>query len=247
MMGARPTGAGATLLAVIPARGGSKRLPGKNVKLLDGRPVLAYTVQAARESGLFTRIVVSTDSEEIAEVAVREGADVPFLRAPELATDDVPVSSVTIDALERLDPVGQLYSEVAQLMPNCPLRDAQDVRASYAQFLESAAIAQISVTRFGWQNPWWALCRGPQMELEPLFPDRITAPSQSLPALFCPTGAVWWARHTLLRRARTFHVPERTGWEIAWEHGVDIDTEDDWRMAEALRRSVMPGGVPSES
>jgi N-acylneuraminate cytidylyltransferase len=69
-----------------------------------------------------------------------------------------------------------------------------------------------------------------------VFPDRITAPSQSLPELFCPTGAVWWAKSAVLRGARTFHVERRTGWEIPWQRGVDIDTEDDWRMAEVLLR-----------
>jgi N-acylneuraminate cytidylyltransferase len=232
-------------LAVIPARGGSKRVPGKNIRLLQGRPALAYSIEAARESGLFAAVVVSTDSEAIAAVAEREGAEVPFLRAAALATDDVPVSSATVDALERLDPSGTIYRDVAQLMPNCPLRTAEDVRASYAQFRASGARAQISVTRFGWQNPWWALRRDARFRLDPLFPDRITAPSQTLPELFCPTGAIWWAGHGVLREARTFHVPDRTGWEIAWEHAVDVDTEDDWRMAELLCRLTLTGEVHS--
>jgi CMP-N-acetylneuraminic acid synthetase len=234
-------------LAVIPARGGSKRVPGKNIRPLLGRPALAYTIEAAHESGLFASVVVSTDSEAIAAVAEREGAEVPFLRASSLATDEVPVSSATVDALERLDPSGTIYGDVAQLMPNCPLRNADDVRASYAQFQASGACSQISVIRFGWQNPWWALRRDEHLRVTPLFPDRITAPSQTLPELFCPTGAIWWARHAVLREARTFHVPERTGWEIPWERGIDVDTEDDWRMTEVLCRLSMSGEVPSGS
>lgn len=246
-MSGRTSGPPAGLLAVIPARGGSKRVPGKNVRLLGGRPVLAYTIEAARESGLFDRIVVSTDSDVIAEVAREAGAEVPFRRPAALAADEVPVSSATVDALERLDRDGTVYAHVAQLMPNCPLRNAEDIRSSYAQLRESGADSQISVTRFGWQNPWWALRRGPRLQLEPLFPDRITAPSQTLPELFCPTGAIWWARSELLRKEGTFHVSGRTGWEIAWEHGVDIDTEDDWRMAEVLRRLASPDEVPTVS
>jgi CMP-N-acetylneuraminic acid synthetase len=228
--------AGAALLAVIPARGGSKRVPGKNIRSLGGRPALAYTIEAALQSGLFRTVVVSTDSEAIASIARAEGAEVPFLRRPALATDDVPVSSATIDALERLDPEGQTYRAVAQLMPNCPLRTADDVRSSWAQFDCGEAPAQLSVTRFGWQNPWWAFRRNEDLTVAPLFPDRITAPSQTLPELFCPTGAIWWAGSAVLRGARTFHVERRTGWEIPWEHGVDIDTEDDWRLAEVLLR-----------
>jgi N-acylneuraminate cytidylyltransferase len=229
-------GAGTALLAVIPARGGSKRVPGKNIRALGGRPALAYTIEAALESGLFRTVMVSTDSAAVAAVAKAEGAEVPFLRSADLATDEAPVSSATVDALERLDPEGRTYRAVAQLMPNCPLRTAEDVRASWAQFESDEPPAQLSVTRFGWQNPWWAFHRGEDRTLAPVFPDRITAPSQGLPELFCPTGAVWWAKSAVLRGARTFHVERRTGWEIPWQRGVDIDTEDDWRMAEVLLR-----------
>lgn len=229
------SGSGAPL-AVIPARGGSKRVPRKNIRAFRGQPAIAYTIRAALESGLFHRVVVSTDSAEIAEIASACGADVPFVREAALSDDQTPVSLATLDALERLDPCAERYSSVAQLMANCPLRTAEDVRESYRQFVESGAPSQLSVMRFGWLNPWWAMRRGEDFVLDPLFGDRATAPSQSLPELFCPTGAIWWARAGLLREARTFHVPGRTGWEIAWQHGVDVDTEDDWAMAELLAR-----------
>ncbi len=95
-----------TIIAIIPARGGSKRIPGKNIRPLVGKPIIAYTIAAARESGLFERVVVSTDSPEIAEVARQYDAEVPFLRDENLADDFTPVSSVTADALFRLDPAG---------------------------------------------------------------------------------------------------------------------------------------------
>jgi CMP-N-acetylneuraminic acid synthetase len=186
--------------------------------------------------------MVSTDSESIAEVALRYGADVPFLRAAALSDDQTPVSSVTVDALMRVDPAGRRFTSVAQLMPNCPLRDADDVRASYEQFVESRSCAQLSVARFGWQTPWWAMRRGDDFTLAPLFPQEAVMRGQDLPPLFCPTGAIWWARAETLREAGTFHVPGRTGWEIDPVHAIDIDTEDDWRLAEALmaRRLVSP-------
>src|SRR5919109_2343177 len=145
-------------LAVIPARGGSKRVPGKNLRLLGDRPVIAYTIHAAWTSGIFDRVVVSTDSEQIADVARRFGAEVPFLRDPALADDRAPVSLVTLDAVQRLVPEGAAC-DVAQLMPNCPLRTAEDIRRSYDAFQASGADSQISVTWYGWQNPWWALRR----------------------------------------------------------------------------------------
>ena len=221
-------------LAVIPARGGSKRIPGKNLVPLLGQPMLAYTLEAALESDLFDRVVVSTDSEEIAEAARRHGAEVPFLREARLSDDFVPVSAATVDALERLDPGAGTFAAVCQLMPNCPLRDARDIAASCEQFDRTGAEAQISVVRYGWQNPWWAMRRGDDLALEPLFAEAATARSQDLPELFCPTGAVWWARAGALRREGTFHLAGRTGWEIPWQRGVDIDTGDDLEMAVVL-------------
>ena len=223
-------------LAVIPARGGSRRVPGKNIRPLLGRPALAYTIDAALESGVFARVVVTTDSEAIAAVARACGAETPFVRAAQLADDVTPVSAATVDALRRLDPEGNEFPVVAQLMANCPLRTAADVRASHAAFVASDSPSQLSVTRFGWQNPWWAFERDGCGVLSPLFPEQVTERSQDLPTLFCPTGAIWWARAEVLRREGTFHVAGRTGWEIEGRHAVDIDTESDWAMAETLMR-----------
>jgi N-acylneuraminate cytidylyltransferase len=227
---------------VIPARGGSKRIPGKNIRELCGRPLIAYTIEAAIEAGLFARVVVSTDSPEIAALAVRLGAEVPFLRSANLADDQTPVSAATVDMLERLDPDGRRFHTVAQLLPNCPLRTAEDIQASFGQFVDTGAGSQLSVTRFGWLNPWWAMRRDERMRLTPLLEEAMTKRSQDLPEVFCPTGAIWWARAEGLREQRTFHTPDRTGWEIPWRRAVDIDTEDDWQLAELLMARRIPVG-----
>lgn len=221
-------------LAVIPARGGSRRIPHKNIRAFAGRPMLTYTVEAARASSLFDRVVVSTDSPDIAAIAESFGADVPFLRASTLADDITPVSLVTLDMLNRLDAAGEHYTEVVQLMPNCPLRTAEDIRSSAAQFIATRSHAQISVVRYGWQNPWWAMRRDGASVLAPLFPAQMLERSQDLPDLYCPTGAIWWATAEALRRERTFYCADGTGWEIPWQRGIDIDTMDDWQMAELL-------------
>jgi pseudaminic acid cytidylyltransferase len=223
-----------TLIAIIPARGGSKRIPRKNLRPLAGKPIIAYTIAAARDSGLFERVVVSTDSHEIAEVARQYGAEAPFMRDENLADDFTPVSSVTADALFRLDPAGDRFHAVAQLMPNCPLRAGHDVIESHRQFENTGAESQISVVGYGWQNPWWAMRCNERHELEPIFKEQITARSQDLPELVCPTGAIWWARADTLRRTKTFHLENRTGWKIPWQRGLDIDTPEDWAMAEVL-------------
>jgi pseudaminic acid cytidylyltransferase len=221
-------------LAVIPARGGSKRIPQKNIRPLGGKPLLAYTIEAAVASKLFDQVIVSTDSADIAEVAERCGARVPFIREANLADDMTPVSEVTADVLDKLDLSGRPYRDICQLMPNCPLRLASDIADSYHQFIETGSKAQISVVRYGWQNPWWAMRQDGNHVLHPIFTDYLTARSQDLPELYCPTGAIWWMKADILRQERTFHIPGRTGWEIPWQRGLDLDTPDDWVLAEAL-------------
>ena len=210
-------------------------MPGKNIRPLAGKPLIAYTIEAALKSEVFHCVMVSTDSEEIAVVARDHGAEVPFLRSPEISDDVTPVSAVTADALERLDPDGSRYSVVAQLMANCPLRTAEDIAGSYRQFCQTGADTQLSVVRYGWQNPWWAMRRDAgSFKLDPLFPREMTARSQDLPELYCPTGAIWWGKTSVIREHRTFHIPARTGWEIDWQHGIDIDTPEDLEFAEIV-------------
>jgi CMP-N-acetylneuraminic acid synthetase len=224
-------------IAVIPARGGSKRIPKKNIKLLGGMPLIGYTVEAAVKSCLFQRIVVSTDCPEIAEIARNCGAEIPFLRSPDLSDDHTPVSAATVDVLRKLDPDGLKYGAVCQLMPNCPLKNAGDITESYRQFLDTNTESQLSVVRYGWQNPWWAMRRDREYRLDAVFRDYITQRSQDLPELYCPTGAIWWAQIDALRREGTFHLEGKTGWEIPWQRGLDIDTQADWEMAEVLFRT----------
>jgi len=219
-------------LAVVPARGGSKRLPRKNVLPLAGKPLLAYTLAAALDSGVFERVVVSTDDEEIAAVAARFGAEVQ-IRDPALADDHTPSSEVTLATLARLGGATR-YPLVAQLLPNCPLRDADDVRAGFRAFVSSQGEFQLSVANFGWQNPWWALRRDASGTIEPLFKEALESRSQDLPDLYCPTGALWFARSRAFEEARTFYGRGVRGEPLDWEHALDIDHQSDLDLAEAI-------------
>jgi len=223
-------------LAVIPARGGSKRIPRKNIRDMCGKPLISYTIAAACQSGLFSHVIVSTDSKEIADIASSWGAEVPFIRRTELADDFTPVSCVTLDALERLDPDGSEYDCVAQLMPNCPLRDSSDVRSSYTDFIVCQGPSKISVTKYHWLNPWWAMKGDEKNQLSFIFNEESKKRSQDLSELVCPTGAIWWIKPESLKRERTFYCRGFLGWEIPWIHAVDIDTEDDWEIAEILMK-----------
>ena len=182
-------------LGVIPARGGSKRVPRKNIRAMAGRSLIAYSIEAALASGVFARVVVSTDDEEIARIA-RAGRGRGPVREGRRArrTTSRPSRPPPRTPSRGSIPHGALFSDVAQLMANCPLRTAEDVRESHAAFLAGGAPAQISVAAYGWQNPWWALTRDVSGRIQPVFPERLQQRSQDLPPLVCPTGAIWWAR-----------------------------------------------------
>ncbi len=208
--------------------------------------MIGYTIRAALESGLFEQVLVSTEDAEIAEISRAEGAEVPFMRDAALADDYTGSSPVTADALNRVDATGQRYAYVAQLLATCPLRNAADIQDSFRQMTESDAPSQISVTRYGWQNPWWAQRRDSSLRLSPLFPDAIQERSQDLASLYVPVGAVWWAKAQSLRQTRDFYMPDHTGWEMPWARAVDIDTEDDWKMAEFLKQCQLQHTVAHE-
>ena len=222
------------VVAVIPARGGSKRVPRKNIVDFEGKPLIAWTIEAARESALFQQVVVSTDSPEIAETARQYGADVPFLRIG--AADDMsPVSSATIHTLHQLQERGQTFDTVVQLMPVCPLRTAIDIRNAYAHYRASGADFQISCHRYVAMNPWWAVKLDQHGRPTPIF-ENTRIRSQDLPTLYCPTGAVWIASTRRLVEEGTFYGSGHVFWEIDWKRAIDIDTDEDLTLAQVLRR-----------
>lgn len=220
-------------IAIILARGGSKRLPRKNVLDFHGKPMLAWSVEAALASGQYQRVLVSTDDEQIARVSMDFGAEVPFLRSS--AADDVASSSqATLVALRQAELYwGEEYDSVSQLMANCPMRDADAIRDGVRNFEEQRAESQLSCFRFGWMNPWWAMKLDESGHSVPLFQEALTARSQDLPALYCPSGALWIARTGALKEWGTFYMPQRIVHPMHWVSAMDIDDAEDLVMAKA--------------
>lgn len=202
---------------------------------LQGQPLLVHTIEAAVASGIFGAVVVSTDCPSIAQIAKAVGAEVPFHRPASLAGDHVPSAAVSLHALQMVDPIGQDYIAIAQLLPSCPLRTADHIRASFEAFKEDIDSPMISVTRMVGVNPWWAM-KLDSRRLNPLFPDRLEQRSQDLPRLIFPSGAIWWTSTTEFRQTKSFHGPSTRGWEIPWPGGFDIDDSVDWEVANALMR-----------
>ncbi len=220
-------------IAIILARGGSKRLPRKNILDFHGKPMLAWSILAAIESQMYSRVLVSTDDEEIAAIARDYGAEVPFLR--ESAADDMATSSeATLAALTQAEAFwGERYGSVSQLMANCPLRNSNDIRVAVQSFDRRGVASQLSCFRYGWMNPWWALRLDTDGRAAPLFPDALQQRSQDLPELFCPSGAIWICRAEALKQHRTFQIEDRAYLPMHWIAAMDIDDEDDLAMAKS--------------
>jgi CMP-N-acetylneuraminic acid synthetase len=221
-------------IAIIPARGGSKRIPEKNILEFFGKPMIAWTIQAAKDAGVFDRILVSTDDPKIAEVSKEWGAEVPFLRQ-EFADDYTPVSEASASALQQaIDYWGEDYSHVTQLMANCPMRTGTDIKAALTQFEQHGRSFQISCFKYGWMNPWWAVQLDNSGQPQRLFPETAGKRSQDLPELYCPTGAIWIANAKALLSTKTFYGPDHVFEPIFWESAVDIDDYEDLSFAKAL-------------
>ena len=220
-------------IAIIPARGGSKRIPKKNIVDFQGKPLIAWSIEAAIKSKLFDKVVVSTDSQEIAEISIRYGASVPFLR-DEKADDISPVSEATIETLKQMGHrLNENYDVVVQLMANCPLRDEHDIQKALDHFKKNNFNFQISCFKFGWMNPWWALKLKENGQPEFLHPNGVKTRSQDLPELFCPTGSIWIAKTQELFKSNSFYGPDYRMLEMNWMSAIDIDDNNDFMMAQA--------------
>lgn len=223
--------------AVIPARGGSKRIPHKNIVEFCKKPMICWTIEAARDSGIFDDIWISTDDEMIKQVCKQYESNKIHIINRETCNDDhSTVSQATIATLKQLEKMGHTYDTVVQLMANCPNRGWADTRNSYDNFVEIGSKFQLSCFMFGFMNPWWAVKISERPE--PLFPEALKTRSQDLPKLYCPTGAIWIADVKALYEAGTFYGPNYKMHPIPWESAVDIDDMEDLKFGETVKRMM---------
>lgn len=225
------------VLAIIPARGGSKRIPRKNIADFHGKPVIGWAIEAAKAAKSVGRVLVNTDDGAIRGVALRHGAEVPFLRAPELADDTVGIEPVLIDALKRLkEAEGYVPDAIALLMPTNPMRKPEDIDAAIALFKESGADSVVTVTEArANNNPHWMLRKeGPGKVVlfdgSPL--KRIRTRSQDLPPCYSRNDIAY-----VLKPANLFQDPpnlygDRVELLVMDESSEgDINTPEDWDAA----------------
>lgn len=222
-------------LAIIPARGGSKRLPRKNVIPFFGRPMLEWTVRAARDAGLFDRVVVSTEDSEIADAARQAGAEV-WDRSPTLAGDDAAVSSVVRDLLARMSEQGQEFDVFCTLYATAPLRTGQDVRA-VVDLLDDGADFAMAVTTFD-LPVHQALKSDPAGYSVPVFPDLVLSRSSDVPEYFVDNGSTYAVRtQAFLQQGSFYGTPMKTHM-MPRDRSVDLDTADDLETLKAAARKL---------
>jgi len=228
-----------SVVALIPARQGSKRVPGKNVRVLAGHPAIAYTIAPALESGVFESVIVSTDSEEIADIARHYGAEVPFLRPAALASDTSPDIEWLEHTLAELKGQGRAWEAFSLLRPTSPFRTAETIRRAWARFVAQEGVDSLRAVEKCAQHPgkMWVI-RGDRMV--PLLPfgngnqPWHSTPYQALPPVYVQNASleIAWTRVVFERRtiAGDVIVPFVTdGYE-----GFDINDPHDWLIAERL-------------
>ncbi len=224
-------------IAIIPARGGSKRIPNKNIRLFAGRPIISYSIQAALDSRLFDRVIVSTDSPEISEIAIQFGAEVPFLRPPELADDETGTAPVIIHTLEWLAKHGKSCEQFCCIYATAPFVQATYLREGLQLLLARGAITAFSVTAY--TTPIFrALTINAEGALEMLWPEYEMSRSQDLPAAYQDAGQFYWGDTEMFLRERRLYASVSVPVILPGALVQDIDTPEDWERAERMYQEM---------
>jgi len=223
------------MLAIIPARGGSKRLPRKNVLELAGKPLIAWTIEAALNSKYIDRVIVSTDDDEIASISKQYGADVPFMRPLELATDETASIDVVLHVLDQL----KGYNDIILLQPTSPLRSSQDIDESIEIFKVSNSNAVISVCKAEHSPLWCNVISKDNSLISFLDHTILNKRSRDLEEYYCLNGAIYICNIEELKREKTFFLSSKCrAYKMSRENSIDIDAKIDFLFAELIMKTI---------
>jgi pseudaminic acid cytidylyltransferase len=225
-------------VAVIPARGGSKRIPRKNIRTFCGRPMIGWPIGAAKASGCFDRIIVSTDDPEIADVGRGFGAEAPFLRPPELADDFAPTVAVIAHAVRWLDANGASPDAVCCIYPTAPLLEPDDLKAALALLMQDGTDYVFPVTPFPAPIARALRLSGAGNRVSMFQPEHLMTRSQDLEPAYHDAGQFYWGRAEAWREERPVYGPGTAALIIPRTRVQDIDMPEDWEMAEAMVRAL---------
>ncbi len=221
-------------LAIITARGGSKRIPRKNIKEFCGRPIIAYSIEAALGSGVFDRVMVSTDDGEIAETAVKYGAEVPFLRSEKTSNDYATTTDVIFEVLDEYEKRGEHFETGACIYPTAPFVTAQKLKDAMEKLLESDADTLIPVAAFSYPPQRALVIREGSLVFRQ--PEYLVSRSQDLEPLYHDAGQFYLFRTESYRRNGNLMLGRILPFPVSELEVQDIDNETDWALAEMKYR-----------
>lgn len=233
-----------SLLGIIPARGGSKRVRGKNVRKIAGKPLLVYSIEAAKESGIFDELIVSTDDEEICKIARENGAKVPYIRPEHLASDEAQLKDVAEHVINHYKEQDREFDDVMVLPPTSPLRTPADITDAYSKFNDTKANYLISVTDYRYPpvrafikkeneriKPYWT---DNEMNAEVSNSEELFDRSQEYPEFLADCASIYlFSVHKFLQE-KSFHGSDSVGYYVPPERAVDIDDTFDLTIAELI-------------
>ncbi len=229
-----------TVLGIVPARGGSKGIARKNIRLLGGRPLIAYTASAALTSACLSRVLLSTDAPEIAEIGKAVGLDVPFLRPAEFALDSTPMIDVVLHAIRWLQSRGDEYDAICLLQPTSPLRSAHTIDRCISQLWERNVESVISIRPVPQDyNPHWVYFETPNGLLQLSTGDSEPIPGrQQLPPAYHRDGSVFAAKTQAVVAHGSLYGKRTVGVVSPEQEAFDLDTEEQWEALERRLKSA---------
>lgn len=223
-------------IAIIPARSGSKGLPDKNILPLNGKPLLAYSIEAARASGMFDIVHVSTDSAHYADIARSFGADEPFLRSAEASSDSASSEDAIREVLHRYAEQGQRFDAFMLLQPTSPLRTVEDIRAAFAEMAEKNADSVISVCEME-HSPLWSNTLPPDGSMRDFIRAGGNKRRQELETYYRMNGAIYLVKTEHFLRTGSLYGSGCYAYRMPSARSIDIDSSTDFVIASALLRA----------
>ena len=222
------------ILGIIPARGGSEGIPKKNIKLLAGKPLIAYTISQAKQASFLDKVIVSTDSEEIAAKAIELGAEVPFIRPSAISNSLSPSIDYVRHALDFFRVKETFYDAVCILQPTSPFRPKGVIDKAVKEFMEYDADTLVSVREVpSHYNPYWLFEKSENGDLMPMMQEKVIINRrQDLPKAFQRDGAIYIVKSSVIFMEKTLYGKKFKGLEIESPALINIDNESDWKMAE---------------
>lgn len=218
-------------LCIIPARGGSKRIPRKNIKEFLGKPIIAYSIEAALNSGLFDEVMVSTDDDEIAEISKHYGAKIPFLRSNENANDFAPLADVLIEVIQQYEKRGSTFENICCILPTAPLTKSISIIEAHEKLKAEKLDSVLPVVNFSYPI-LRALEFDQQQRIKMIWPEYLKTRSQDLVPAYHDTGSFYWVKTNALLEQKTLFCKNGSAIVLNETEVQDIDNETDWKLAE---------------